>query len=325
MDKPVRMKDIAQKLGISVSTVSRVLNDVETNFISEDTKKKVRFAAYTMGYRKNMIAQALTGGKTNIIDLQIPATYSNIIENFQNLSLKTPYQLLFRDVELLYLSDRQIINTVADGIISIAEYFVIEEFMKTLGHKNCVSLGHHCSRKYDHVYLDFYKGMREAMEYLIKTGCRKIAYLTDDCMDFSRENKWKAYNDVLNERGLPPVYINTKTYDFEDVYRYVKEFFEKGNEADAIFCHASIRTAPTIMALRELGLKIPDDISLVTTDYKPDMRIAGYEFSSLDSDGYAYCRTAWDFLMNRIENPDLPIQSATFEFEFHPRESTKQI
>ena len=325
MDKPVRMKDIAEKLGISVSTVSRVLNDVETNFISEETRKQVRFAAYTMGYRKNMIAQALTGGKTNIIDMHISANYMDIINHFQNLALQTPYQLFFRDVEAWYLADKDVSNMVSDGIISNSEGFLCEELMKFVGHKNCVSLGHHCSKKYDHVYLDFYRAMRDAMEHFIKTGCKKIVYLTDDCMDFSRETKWKGYIDVLNENGLKPIYINTKTFDFEDIYKYVKEFFEDGNEADAIFCHSSIRTFPVVIALRELGLKIPDDVSLVTTDYTPGMRICGCEISSLDFDEYNYCKTAWDFLMNRIENPDLPIQSATFEFEFHPRESTKQI
>ncbi|MBQ0104901.1 MAG: LacI family DNA-binding transcriptional regulator [Armatimonadetes bacterium] len=322
MDKPVRMKDIAQKLGISVSTVSRVMNDETCGLISDDMIKKVRFTAFTMGYKKNLVAGALKNGKTYIIDMQMSLHYDSLCDHFMDISLNTPYQLLFRDVEARYVRDKQIFNTVSDGIISNSEGFLCEELMKGVGHNKCVSMGHHCSRKFDHIYTEYYGAMRDAMEYLIKTGCRKIAYLTDDYMDFSRETKCKAYTDVLNEAGLPPLYINTKTYDFEDIYRYVKEFFVNGNEADAIFCHASVRTDPTVMALKELGIKIPEDISIVTTDYKPNMRVLGCEFSSLDFDEYAYCKTAWDFLMNRIENPDLPIQSATVDYKFYPRQST---
>ena len=78
--------------------------------------------------------------------------------------------------------------------------------MKTLPHRNCVSIGRNCSTKFDHIYEDFFDGTCDAIEYLIKTGCKKIGYLTDDLMVPKREEKVRAYLSTLEKHDLKPIY-----------------------------------------------------------------------------------------------------------------------
>ncbi len=322
--KPVRMKDVAEKCGTSISTVSRVLNGIKTDWISKETEKRINEIAYTMGYKKNVFAQALKGGKTYLIDIQIPAQYFGMLYCFNTLSSDTEYTIINRDVEVKYISNKEIINLSVDGVISIIDGFLIESYMKTLPHRNCVSIGRNCSTKFDHIYEDFFDGTCDAIEYLIKTGCKKIGYLTDDLMVPKREEKVRAYLSTLEKHDLKPIFINTKGWNPDDVYKGVLSNLKSGLKVDAVFCHSDVRHDPCMKALQDYGLKVPKDVSVLTVGHITNP-ILGFkeDISGIFIEDSIICETAWDFLMNRIENPKLPIQEFIANYRFIKGSTTK--
>ena len=274
--------------------------------------------------KDRFFAQALTGGKTYLIDIQIPAQYYGMIYCFNTLSRDTDYSIITRDVEIKYISNKDIINLSVDGVISIVDVSLIESYMKNLPHKNCVSIGRNCSTKFDHIYEDFYDGTCEAIEYLIKTGCKKIGYLTDDLMIPKREEKVRAYLTTLEKHNLKPVFINTKGWNPNDVYEGVLSKLKSCLKVDAIFCHSDVRHDPCVKALQDYGLKIPKDVSILTSGHISDP-ILGFkkDISGIFIEDSVICEKAWDFLIKRIENPKLPIQEFIAKYRFIKGNSTK--
>ncbi len=322
--KPVRMIDVARRAGVSVSTVSRVLNGIKTDFISKETERKINEIAYTMGYKKNVFAQALTGGKTFLIDLQIPALYYHMLNEFSVLASETDYTVISRDIEQKYLFNKDIVNLSVDGVISIVDGGLLESYMKSLPHKNCVSIGRNCSNKFDYIYEDFYEGTCEAIEYLIKKGAKKIAYLTDDLMVLNREEKVRAYLTTLEKYGLKPYFINTNGWAPNEIYNGVMSELKKETKIDAILCHSDVRHKSCINAIKDFGLKIPKDISVVTSGHIMGKLLdIKKEASGVYVEDTIICKKAWEFLMNRIENPKIPIQKYVAKYKFYKGITTK--
>ena len=323
--KPVTMKDVADMAGVSVSTVSRVINGIKTDFISKETEKRINEIAYTMGYKKNVFAQALTGGKTYLIDLQIPVHYYGMIYVFDKLSAESEYTVISRDIEMKYLANKDVVSFFVDGVISIVDDVLLDSYMKSFPHKNCVSIGRNCSRKFDHIYEDFYDGTYEAIEYLVLLGAKKIVYLTDDLMVLKREEKVRAYLDVLKKYNLEPYFLNTKSWSANDIYEVVLAKLKTGFKPDAVFCHSDVRHLPCMNAIKDFGLKVPSDVSIITCGHLGgiDLMRTKEEVSGVFLEDKEICETAWKFLMNRIENPKLPIQKHVAKYKFIKRNTTK--
>lgn len=325
MTKRVTIKDIAIRLNISTATVSRVLGNVEDPYISQATKDKVKEAAYSMGYKKNVIAKALASGRTNIIEIQIPVYYTEINSYYIDMLIKDGYQITFRDIEAMYLRDTSfhIDDFVKDGTISIIHGELLESLISNPLSSNFVSIGYRYSKKFDHVGLSFYNGTRDAIRHLVKTGCKRIGYLTDDIMQIDKEERCRAYSDVLNDSGLEPIFITTKTYKESDIYDDLCGYLRNGLKIDALFCHSDGRAIPAHKAILDCGYKIPDDISVIGCDNDSRTRFFTPSISTIDIDVSDLCETSWLFLKNRIEDNSIPIQSKILESRLLLRESTR--
>ena len=323
--KQVRMKDIALKLGISTATVSRVLREVEDPYISEATKKKVRETALHMGYRKNIIAQALTGGKTNLIEVQIPFYYITLNTELLKCAAEGDYQLVFRDMEAMYIYQNKFVanNFISDGIISMAHGELLEQ--TTAPNTPCVSIGHCCSRKFDHVFYDFYGGTKKAVEHLLKT-CKRPAYLCDSLTDIETESRCRAYADAMREAGQEPYFLTPPCYEKFTTYRFLKEKFEKGLDFDGVFCHSGDRALAVYRFAYEKGLKIPEDLSVIGVgEINDEQSMMCPSISCIAADMCSVAKTAWEFLHARIEHPDMSLQEKNINFDLIFRESTKTV
>ena len=317
------MKDIAEKLNISTATVSRVLGKVDDPFISEATKKKVREAALYMGYKKNIVAQALTNGKTNLIEIQVPFGYAGLNAQFLSLANKTGYQLTFRDIEAMYIYNSHFsINTfMSDGIISIITGSLLDELVSP--NSPCVSIGDKCSLNFDHIIFNLYDGTKSAVEYLIKNGCKRIAYIADELTDIESEARCKAYKDVLNGAGMEPCFIMSKDYDDKTVFDFLLEYLKNGLDFDGAFCHSNNRAQALHRALLLNGYKIPDDVSVIGVSETNAVDFITPSITTIDIDYGQVALTAWDFLMKRINEPDMPLQEASCGYKLNLRESTR--
>lgn len=267
------IKEIAQKAGVSIATVSRVLNFDDTLNVAETTKKRIFEVAEELDYvpmreRKNKQTRYTVG---------IANWYSKEQE------LNDPYYLsirlaveqkckeeniLYKNID--YYQGKEVYKDI-DGIIAIGK-FSKEQIMQLSGTvKHIVFIDSEMSTNhYDSVVTDYKSGVEESLEWLETLGHNRVGYIggveyvganNEQVID-SRE---KAYKDFMLSKGLydeKDVWIGTFT--IQDGYRLMKESLAVKNHPTAYFMASDMMAIGAYKAVAEAGYKIPEDISITS-------------------------------------------------------------
>ncbi|MCG8308050.1 MAG: LacI family transcriptional regulator [Cytophagales bacterium] len=280
--KLATLSDIARQLNISVSTVSRALHDHPA--INIKTKKKVRLLAEKLNYQPNLLALNLLNRKTNTIGVVVPEItsyfFSSVINGIQDFVNDTNYQLIIGQSEESCEKEKNILQALAkvrvDGfLISPTSETVKPDYYNgliksgiplVLFDRDCVGA------KADKVLVDDYDGAFQAVEYLIKTGCRRIAHITGPS-DLSISNhRLNGYLDALKKYDLPKQehrIIEVEGFSPEYGVKAAKKILESPDLPDAIFAINDGIAIGAMYVIKEAGIKIPDQISVVGFDDEP--------------------------------------------------------
>lgn len=270
----VTIKDVARESGVAISTVSNVLNNVD--IVSEETRQKVLEAVEKLKYVPNMNAKFLKSNKKNTIGLflsSIQGDYYRLLMQAVHLQCKIKnYQLN------IYISNENtseeiygmIISSGVEGAIVLNER-LSDEYIERL-YKSKMSIvfidreitGKHISS----VIIDNAEGTAMALQYLIKLGHRRIGYI-HGIYNYDDETRFKAYINVLNKYNLPiDENIILRGY-FEELLAYseMRVMLLKGVEVpDAFFCANDEMAWGCIRALTEMGINVPDKVSVIGFD-----------------------------------------------------------
>ncbi|MDF2801333.1 MAG: alanine racemase [Anaerocolumna sp.] len=270
----VTIKDVAKEAGVAISTVSNVLNNVD--IVSPETKKRVLETVERLKYVPNMNAKFLKSNKKNTIGLflsSIQGDYYRMLMQAVHLQSKLKNYLLN-----IYISNENtseeiysmIISSGVEGAIVLNER-LSDEYIDRLSKSKMPIVfidreisGSHMSS----VIIDNAEGTSIALEYLIKQGHRRIGFL-HGIYNYDDETRYKAYLNVLNKYGLPiDENIILRGY-FEELLAYseMRVMLLKGVELpDAFFCANDEMAWGCIRALTEVGVRVPDQVSVIGFD-----------------------------------------------------------
>lgn len=272
----IKIDDIAKMAGVSKGAVSYVLNNKPG--VSKEVRERILQIIKEYNYKPNKLAQALAGKKTNFVALVIPDIsdmfYARIIKGVEETLSKHGYYLNLYSTRADPEREHQVFDFlnmgIVDGIIIMA-YHIEKNFIDRILETNLpivfIDYPHRNDRIYS-VLVDNEEGGFQATEYLISLGHKKIAFIhgSKDAWDsFARFNGYlkalEKYNIPFNERLV-------KRGDFtkEGGYKAVKELLESREEFSAIFSANDHMAFGAIKALREKGLKVPRDISIIGFD-----------------------------------------------------------
>lgn len=328
------MTDIANHLSLSQATVSYVLSGRTGGSISEATRERVLEAAKRMGYRRNRAAQALAGHRSHLVELCVwglhPAFFAQALDAFDRQLGPTPYESLI--VNLASSSEEDWTTSTGiwpvDGII--VHRYLPEKALASLKRRRTpvVSTGTEPNTEMDHVYVDLAPALLQAMRHLT-THCSRIAYVSpgyDEEWATTVDARFAAYRQVMQEAGLREEVIVIHEIEGVTARALVRETLRttitQTGRPDAMLCFNDEIAIAALMALRDLDLRVPEDVLLIGCDgieeteyHAPTISTVQYPFEEL-------ARTAWEFLQNRIENPNLPLQSATLTAELLLRQSS---
>jgi DNA-binding LacI/PurR family transcriptional regulator len=268
--------DVAKKAGVSISTVSRVINN--TGRIGEKTRKKVLNVIEELKYQPSVVASALTGKRTNTIGLIIPdvanpffAEMSRSIEDhgrdlgFNVLMCNTDNNA---DTEEMYLSLLK--QKSVDGIIigtttqnhNVLKELLQEQFPIALIAQDIPQL------MIDVVTVDDFLGGYMATSHLVSLGHKKIAIMLSTYKRTSEKYRLQAYRQVLEENGLEynEEFVVYADYKRGSGKRVATEVLQSPNKPTAIFAGNDFLAIEIYQAAKELGLKIPKDLSVIGFD-----------------------------------------------------------
>ena len=311
------IKDIAKISGVSVSTVSRVLNNHPD--VSEDVRRKVMAVVEEYNYIPNNSARALGQSKSDNIGLIVRGIsnpfYTSIIHEIEQDIEKAGYTLVMQQIGscddellagammerdkrlrgLIFLGGR--LDSTKDQIAGIGVPFV-----------NCSSnnaYGTLDADSYSSVSIDDTQTAYEAVKELYKEGHRRIAVLLARPDDGSvSQIRYEGYVKALTEAGMAPdedLIISVDSYTIADAYHGTRKWLEKGIAFDAIFAIADNLAMGAMRALREKGIDVPGQCSIVAID---GIEVSEYMAPALST----YCqpmkelgRTSVELLIDLIE------------------------
>jgi LacI family transcriptional regulator len=269
----VTIHDIAERLNISASTVSRAL--VDHPRISEATKKKVRQMAEKLNYSPNILASSLRKGKGNVIGVIVPNIsryfFSNVIDSIQREANLSGYNIMICQSQESYENELSNIDTLlnsrVDGIIMSlsASTSTYEHLYKVIDKGVPLVFFDRVPEHIDtsSVVLDDYQGAFDAVEHMINNGCRRIALFAGPNQLNVYRNRKNGYLDALHKYRLPIVdqYV-LHALTKEQGYEAAATLFAQKEKPDGIFSSSDFSALGSIFCLTEKGFKIPEEVSV---------------------------------------------------------------
>ncbi|HMG10476.1 MAG TPA: LacI family DNA-binding transcriptional regulator [Mucilaginibacter sp.] len=277
----VTIIDIAKKLHLSKSTVSRVLTGHAN--VSAKTREAVLNLALELDYQKNMLAIGLISKKTNTIGIIVPefssSYFPKVIIGAQEIATKAGYNTVFSQSNETY--ETEVANTKVmlanqvDGIlVSITRETKNYEHLKIFQRKGIpiVFFNRVCDEMIvPKVIVDDFEGAYNAVDYLIKTGRKRIAHLAGPPSLRVSERRLEGYKSALKKNNIEIDEELIISYDLEisKVKIYVNHLLSLPKPPDAIFAINDPTAIETIQVIKKRGIRIPEDIAIVgfSNDY----------------------------------------------------------
>jgi LacI family transcriptional regulator len=272
-----KIKDVAKKAGVSVTTVSRVLNGEK--YVKEDLRTRVKRAINELGYTPSHIARSLVRKKTNLIGVIVPdvtsSFYSTILSTIEKTASLNEYNLMVcniiedTDKELKYL---QVFKQMrVDGIIIMHEKLSdeIRELIHKLDIPIIFSSVKPANQNFASVIIDDYAAAYDATRHLVELGHVRIGFIGGDMRDItSGQNRYAGYCQALSDCGITIVddYIRFGDYKTQSGYERMKEILSCKVYPTAVFAVSDDMAVGAMNCIHDHGLKVPDDISVIGFD-----------------------------------------------------------
>lgn len=269
--------DVSKKAGVSVVTVSRVINNAST--VRQSSRDKVMKAIKELNYQPSSAAQSLARGKTNVIGLLIPnLTDPFIMEVVDSVDRELEKLGYFLALSVIDKSDDSTVRSNflfqhdrVDGILILTPIFE-DEYINSLKDKNIpfvIMDNQLFPFTVSSIVVDNFKGGYDVTRHLLELGHLKFGCIGGPEEFLSAKHRIDGFKAALAEVGIEPEKITRGEFDIETGYEVTHKWVEDKALPSAIICGDDHIAFGVIDALRENGLKIPEDVSVVGYDDHP--------------------------------------------------------
>ena len=315
--------DIAKKLNISASTVSRALND--NPLISEGTRKKIKKTAIAMGYRPNNLAANFRTKRTNTIGVIVPLInrhfFSSVISGIEDVAYTQGFAVTISQSNDNLFKETKIAQTLfanrVDGlIISIAMETTEFDHLKLFSDRKIplVFFDRMVEEIPAHkILVDDFGGAFKVTKHLIDQGARKIAHIGGPVNLNIYENRRAGYIQALKEAGLEvsEALIIHNSLRLNEGTEAIDQLIKSRLPIDAIFCANDTTALSTIIYLKNAGIRVPDDIAVMGFSNEPFSEYVTPSISTVKQPGFLMGRKAAELIIKQIHGKDRPDEFET--------------
>lgn len=334
----ISMKDISHRCNVSVATVSKALNNHSD--IGEATKQHIREVAKEMGYFPNSSARALKTNRTfNLGVLFVDESrsglrhdyFANVLDSFKVTAEEHGYDITFincnkerQNMSYLEHSRYRGIDGVVVACVDFSDPDVLELIKSDIP---VVTIDHVFDNRIA-IVSDNVRGIRDLITYISKMGHRKIAYIHGADSSVT-QNRLGSFYRTLDELKIevPDEYVKDGAYREPQIAAALTaELLELPNRPTCILYPDDYACIGGINAIKEYGLKIPDDISVVGYDGIDIAKVLEPKITTIEQDTQTLGRRAAEKLINLIEKPKTAlIERVIVEGQIFPGDSVKRI
>ena len=311
-EKEITIYDIADKLNISIATVSRALKDDPV--VNKKTKKKIFELAEELGYRSNHFARNLRTRRTETIGVIVPRLnsyfMSTVIAGIENVANTEGYNLIIsqslESEQKEKMNAKTMFNSRVDGLLVSLSYDTndishFDQFSK----KNIPVIFFDRGEQHDsftNILIDNRKAAYEATKHLLQEGCKRIVYITAKSKRNVYVDRLHGYKQALAENNI----------DFKDEYLVIGNLsLEAGIEAagailkmnplpDAVFAANDNCAVGCMLSLKQHGIRIPEDIAFTGFNNDPVSKVIEPNLTTINYPGYEMGEVAARNLINHL-------------------------
>lgn len=336
MKKKVTIKTVAEKSGVSISVVSRVLNGKTEQFrISETTAKRVREVAKALNYRPSELARGFRLKKSFSLGLVFPTIKNPFFAEMASMLIeearKRGYFILIADGEEDPKLEEKAVNLFHDR--GIDGLFILpgskhNDYLEDLYSNGfpIVFIDRHVKKsKIPYVGTDNYKGAFEAISYLLKKGHRKIACIQGTRHAISTQERLRAYSELMEKTHNTTQWAVGSSFTEENGYIQTKRLLSSREKPTAIFAMNNLIAFGVVKAVRELGFNIPKDISLITFDDHKLLSYISPPVTAVAPSKSAIIEMAMNVMIAQVEGKIIAQKRLEFPVSLLVRNSVKKL
>lgn len=331
-DKPATLKDVARLAGVTHSTVSRVINHPE--LVNPTTREKIWQCIRELDYHPNPFARGLQTSLSRTIALVVPNITNLAFANFargvqSSLEQNEPYGLIIASSDEDCIKEKSICMMLrqhwVDGVIFVSSAGGIppiellpEKMPKVLVERTC---------KLDNIdtyLLDLDDGIKKACEHLHGLGHGKIAIILGDATSITSKERLKSFKKALTLLGLPSRndYIEKGMWTSWDAKEAMIRLLKLEEPPTAVFAITDTMAMGAIAGAWELGLKVPEDVSVIGFNNEPGSAEYNPPLTTLDTSSFEMGRDAAETLLRRLGEPERPSVEIMYSTKLLVRSST---
>ncbi|NQU51213.1 MAG: LacI family DNA-binding transcriptional regulator [Bacteroidetes bacterium] len=330
--------DIAKRLNISASTVSRALNN--NPIISEATRNRIKKTADEMGYRPNILAANFRTKRTNTIGVIVPLInrhfFSSVVSGIEDVAYKNGFAVTISQSNDNFEKEDKIAHTFfanrVDGlIVSIGMETTTFDHLKLFSDRNIPLV--FFDRVVDEIeahkiVIDDFGGGYLVTKHLIEQGAKKIAHIGGPLNLKIYKNRQEGYCKALKESGIEidESLIINNSLTRADGTRAIQKLTKNNDWPDAIFCANDLSALSVIIYLQKNGIKVPEDILVIGFSNEPFSELVTPSISTVKQPGFSMGKKAAELIINQINNttgkPEF--ETITMPSEIIERSSSKR-
>ena len=331
------IKDIAKELNVSVSTVSRALRGMPE--INEETRKRIVKYSEEIDYQPNMVATSLVKRNSHLIGVLVPNMdyfFATAVKGIDEAAMEAGYTVVISQSNESYgrevANTQRLMNSQVEGlIVSLSRETQNVEHFKRVQRKQSPLVffdrdfpGLEGSK----VLLNNELGAETAVRHLIEQGCRRIAYLGGQANLAISNSREKGYTDALKKAGIEikSEYIIHGEFEKESAYNNMLDLLQMAEPPDAIFAMGDRMALGAYKAIKEKGLRIPDDIAIVGFNDEPIMSMVSPSISSVAQPAFEMGKMAARLFIEQLNSQEgYKNRLETFVPQLMIRESSMKI
>ena len=336
MSQKVNIKDLAQKTGLSITTVSRVLTGKAEQYrIGKKSQEKVIAAANALNYIPNLFAASLKSGRSHTVALIVPSLsnpfFAGIACSINQEIRRFGYITIIGDSdenqEIEKTELQQLISRNIEGLI-IVPCGNQGEYLQELHNQGLPIV---CIDRYfedidiSYVSTDNYYGAFSATKLLIENGHKAIVCIQGVRQSTPNRLRVKGYQDAMKEAGINKSYVVGDDFSVQNGYLETKLLMQQKSKPTAIFSLSNTIAMGCMKAFKEENICVPEDISLITFDDHPYLDYLSTPLSCVAQPVADISKIAVKFLFAKMENSKIPTKQLLLKPEIKLKESIRQI
>jgi LacI family transcriptional regulator len=277
----ITIHDIAKKLDVTASTVSRALSDHPR--ISDETKKAVIKMAKQLNYQPNHIASALRSGKSKLIGVIIPSAdrsfFSSVVRGIEEIANSLDYKVIicqsYDDPDKEKETIDALLSARVDGIVASTgkKTVTFDHYQRIIDKGIPLILFDRANLelKVSQVVIDDYQGAYQAVKHLIDQGCKRIAHFTSTNKISIYKDRLRGYLDALRDAKIPIAeeLIIESDLQLEDGRTSMEQLLKLKERPDAVFSSSDFGAMGAMQVLKENKIQIPEEVALVGFSNEP--------------------------------------------------------